>query len=59
MNRRTFVRTTALHDSAFSSASQLSRVVPQCCGLVWNEVRAQRRAGRNVAIYWDRASWGV
>ncbi|SPE18292.1 hypothetical protein SBA5_150026 [Candidatus Sulfotelmatomonas gaucii] len=34
--------------------SELSRVVPECCGLVWNEVRAQQaRAGRNVAIYWD------
>jgi len=34
--------------------SELSRVVPECCGLVWNEVRAQQaKAGRNVAIYWD------
>jgi hypothetical protein len=37
-----------------ASASELSRVVPQCCGLVWNTVRAQQaRAGRHVAIYWD------
>jgi effector-binding domain-containing protein len=37
-----------------ASPSQLSRVVPECCGLVWNEVRAQQaKAGRNVAIYWD------
>ena len=37
-----------------ASASELSRVVPQCCGLVWNAVRAQQaRAGRHVAIYWD------
>jgi len=36
------------------SASELSRIVPQCCGLVWNVVRAQQaRAGRHVAIYWD------
>jgi hypothetical protein len=36
------------------SASELSRVVPECCGLVWNAVRAQQaQAGRNVAIYWD------
>jgi effector-binding domain-containing protein len=36
------------------SASELSRVVPACCGLVWNAVRAQEgRAGRHVAIYWD------
>jgi hypothetical protein len=37
-----------------ASASDLSRVVPQCCGLVWNAVRAQQaRAGRHVAVYWD------
>ena len=35
-------------------ASELARVVPECCGLVWNAVRAQRvHAGRHVAIYWD------
>jgi effector-binding domain-containing protein len=34
----------------------LSRVVPDCCGLVWNALRAQGvRGGRNVAIYWDGA----
>jgi effector-binding domain-containing protein len=34
--------------------SELSRIVPECCGLVWNEVRAQQtKAGRNVAVYWD------
>ena len=34
--------------------SELSRVVPECCGLVWNALRAQRiTGGRNVAIYWD------
>jgi effector-binding domain-containing protein len=28
--------------------------VPECCGLVWNVVRAQQTpAGRHVAIYWD------
>jgi effector-binding domain-containing protein len=37
-------------------ASELSRVVPECCGLVWNVVRAQQaQAGRHVAIYWDAA----
>ncbi len=37
-----------------ASASELSRLVPQCCGLVWNVVRAQQTpAGRHVAIYWD------
>jgi effector-binding domain-containing protein len=34
--------------------SELSRLVPECCGLVWNEVRAQQaKAGRHVAIYWN------
>ena len=37
-----------------ASPSELSRVVPECCGLVWNVVRAQQvQAGRHVAIYWD------
>ena len=37
-----------------ASASDLARVVPECCGLVWDAVRAQRaQAGRHVAIYWD------
>jgi effector-binding domain-containing protein len=36
--------------------SELSRVVPECCGLVWEAVRAQQvKAGRHVAIYWDSA----
>jgi effector-binding domain-containing protein len=35
-------------------AAELSRVVPECCGLVWNEVRAQHaQGGRHVAVYWD------
>ena len=35
-------------------AAELSRVVPECCGLVWNAVRAQNaRGGRHVAVYWD------
>jgi effector-binding domain-containing protein len=35
-------------------ASELARLVPECCGLVWNVVRAQHaRAGRHVALYWD------
>jgi effector-binding domain-containing protein len=34
--------------------SEVSRLVPECCGLVWNAVRAQQtKAGRHVAIYWD------
>ncbi len=29
-------------------------MVPECCGLVWNAVRAQdARGGRHVAVYWD------
>jgi effector-binding domain-containing protein len=33
---------------------ELARVVPECCGLVWEAVRSQRtKAGRHVAIYWD------
>jgi len=35
-------------------SSELARVVPECCGVVWNAVRAQQtQAGRHVAIYWD------
>jgi len=35
-------------------ASELARLVPECCGVVWKAVRAQRTpAGRHVAIYWD------
>ena len=34
--------------------AELSRLVPECCGLVWNALRAQQvRGGRHVAIYWD------
>ncbi len=36
------------------AASELSRVVPECCGRVWKVLRAQNvQAGRNVAVYWD------
>jgi effector-binding domain-containing protein len=36
------------------AARDLSKVVPECCGLVWNELRAQQTpAGRHVAIYWN------
>jgi effector-binding domain-containing protein len=39
-----------------ASPSELARVVPECCGLVWNVVRAQQaQAGRHVAIYWDNS----
>jgi effector-binding domain-containing protein len=34
--------------------SELSRLVPELCGQVWNAVRSQQaKAGRNVALYWD------
>lgn len=34
--------------------SELSRLVPQLCGQVWNTVRAQQaKGGRHVAVYWD------
>ena len=37
-------------------ADQLSRLVPECCGIVWNALRAQQiRGGRHIAIYWDDA----
>ncbi len=34
---------------------ELSKVVPECCGAVWNVVRSQKiaGAGRHVALYWD------
>jgi effector-binding domain-containing protein len=36
------------------SRAELSKVVPECCGLVWNAVKAQQaRGGRHVAIYWN------
>lgn len=39
-----------------AKAAELSRVVPECCGIVWNAGRAQRaKAGRSVAIYWDNS----
>jgi effector-binding domain-containing protein len=35
-------------------ADELSRVVPEWCGRVWNAVRAQQvKAGRHVAVYLD------
>ena len=34
--------------------SELSRLVPEGCGLVWNALRAQQiKGGRHVAVYWD------
>jgi len=35
--------------------SQLSKVVPECCGIVWNVLKAHgvTGAGRNVALYLD------
>jgi effector-binding domain-containing protein len=35
-------------------SSELSRLVPECCGLVWTALRAQQaKGGRHVAVYWD------
>ena len=40
-----------------ASPSQLSTLVPECCGLVWRAVQAQKETGaeggRHVAIYWN------
>jgi effector-binding domain-containing protein len=37
-----------------ANRAELARLVPECCGRVWNAVRAQQvAAGRHVAIYWD------
>jgi effector-binding domain-containing protein len=39
------------------SRSELSRVVPECCGLVWAALRAQGlKGGRNVALYRERGA---
>ena len=38
-----------------ASAAELSTIVPEYCGLVWNAVKAQQsKGGRHVAIYWNR-----
>lgn len=36
-------------------AGELSKVVPEACGTVWNALRALQvtGAGRHIAIYWD------
>ena len=37
-----------------ASRANLSRLVPEGCGIVWNVLRGQGlRGGRHVAIYWD------
>jgi effector-binding domain-containing protein len=37
-----------------ASASELSKVVPELCGVVWSSLRARGlKGGRHVAIYWD------
>lgn len=40
-----------------ATLQELPKVVPECCGLVWNAVRARKiqGAGRHVTIYWDDA----
>ena len=38
-----------------ANQGELSRLVPEFCGRVWTEVKQQGvRAGRHVAIYWNR-----
>src|SRR5207245_1622236 len=34
---------------------QFSKVVPECCGVVWSTLKAHgvKGAGRHVAVYWD------
>ncbi len=33
---------------------ELAGLVPECCGIVWQAVKAQKAAaGRHVALYWD------
>lgn len=40
--------------------ADLARLVPECCGIVWNAVRAQQTpAGRHVAVYWDGSDAGI
>ena len=35
-----------------ATPAELSRVVPECCGIVWKALRAQHvRGGRHIAIY--------
>jgi effector-binding domain-containing protein len=35
--------------------SDLTRVIPEDCGVVWNALKAQGiRGGRHVALYWER-----
>src|SRR5262249_45870458 len=38
-----------------ASSKELSKVVPDACGMVWGAVRAHQitGAGRHVALYWD------
>lgn len=37
-----------------AASAELSKLVPEGCGLVWDALRKQNtKAGRNVAIYWN------
>jgi effector-binding domain-containing protein len=37
-----------------ASPAEPSALVPECCGIVWQAVKAQKAAaGRHVAVYWD------
>jgi effector-binding domain-containing protein len=37
-----------------ATAGELSTIVPEYCGIVWNELRRQgAKGGRHIAIYWN------
>jgi effector-binding domain-containing protein len=37
-----------------ATRSELSKLVPECCGIVWQALKAQQaKGGRHVAIYWN------
>ncbi len=37
-----------------ASPADLAGLVPECCGIVWQAVKAQKAAaGRHVAVFWD------
>jgi effector-binding domain-containing protein len=37
-----------------AAKSELARLVPECCGRVWNALQEQQTTGgRHVAVYWD------
>lgn len=58
MSYRVEIKTVAAQPIAVvrrtAKQCELSRVVPECCGLVWNLLRAAGiQGGRHVAVYYD------